>query len=400
MRLIFLFLISNNFFPVLSSNSARIVRKMFQRFFLFSLRSRVPFLQMGLLSAAQIHPIQSFHISFSFYGLIPRKQLPRTMQMCPLSAECCPIGTQIWPTHLPSLRKLFSIAKSKCCFSNLKSALSHYFYLWSVPDESALDYAFPYEHSWGCAICVCPVPTGSWPLSSCVGHWGSVHRGLLCFVCQPLEVWVLLNYSKARLFGLSLTFFICGGKTKEWGWSYLGNSALRMEGQTLFLTCAGEQRKGRLNFLAPIDLHLCRVKIKEEREAQKPSDKRGPGHNRQRVLWAATSTIEHKFLGESCNITADPITWGRQRRENSEEVREKRPRERVINRGHGEQWGSRHLSGEASRDGGPGLCKGFWLTFIIAFRAFKLFYSPFEISPSIWSRPSRYIRTCVWCTEA
>lgn len=57
----------------------------------------------------------------------------------------------------------------------------------------------------------------------------------------------------------------------------------------------------------------------------------------------------------------------------------KRPRKRVVNWGHGEQRGSSHLSGEASWDGGTGLCESCWITiFILALRAFRLFYGPFE----------------------
>lgn len=54
-------------------------------------------------------------------------------------------------------------------------------------------------------------------------------------------------------------------------------------------TCTGQQRKGRLQFLASIDLYLCRVKIKEEGEAKKLSDKRAA----QR--WALVTTGKEAY---------------------------------------------------------------------------------------------------------
>ena len=66
---------------------------------------------------------------------------------------------------------------------NLKSAFSQHFYIWSVPDESALDYTFPYEPQWACVVHVCPVPAGqrSRPLVLRGDHGQSVCEGLMCY---------------------------------------------------------------------------------------------------------------------------------------------------------------------------------------------------------------------------
>lgn len=159
---------------------------------------------------AQIQQIQPLHGSFSFYGLIPRTQLPGTLQTCHLNLKCSAwaLGSDLPASKI--FRRFFPTAKSKMScpspHTHLKSAFSQRFYIWCVPDESTLDYTFPHEHWWACVVCVCPFPTvqGSGPLLFRGDHRESVFEGLICYHVSVS----LLNHPKTWLFGIFLTFFI------------------------------------------------------------------------------------------------------------------------------------------------------------------------------------------------
>lgn len=105
----------------------------------------------------------------------------------------------------------------------------------------------------------------------------------------------------------------------------------------------------------------------------------GSGLNNQKVKF--TWTVNFRVTASS--LQQIPQSYKGWRWENSEEVREKRPMERVINRGY---EGQAPFLGTPSEMEVRVLCwgeGGCWLSLIIAFRVFQQFYGLFEISPSI-----------------
>lgn len=107
----------NKFFSYsLSLTQAESWENLFKNCFYSSSEIEFLFCKWGSLCGSN-PPDSPLHVSFSFYGLIPRKQLPRTMQMCHLIAKRCALGTGIWPTNEQNLQKVYSTALSKMFFS-------------------------------------------------------------------------------------------------------------------------------------------------------------------------------------------------------------------------------------------------------------------------------------------
>lgn len=120
------------------------------------------FCKLGSYLAHKSIRFNHFMSAFPFMGS-SEEAIAQDHARCPLIVEWCPVGIQIWPTNQKSLQKfvfqlLYQNVGSSPPPPNPKSAFSCHFYIWFVPDESALD---SHRSIPGAALSVCvPVLQG------------------------------------------------------------------------------------------------------------------------------------------------------------------------------------------------------------------------------------------------